>query len=234
MSGRFETTVLDVEQCGTDTLTVKLMRPRGYVATAGQWFRLTLGEGDGATTRTFTDAAAPTDAWLEVMTRLSGSDFKVALAGLAVGDRVTVVGPGGRLTLAEDVRKIAFLAGGVGITPARSILRFARSGGRVFEDAVVFYGNHDDECVPYLEELEQMGDMGVRGVPVYEVAGDQWQGETGLITAELLRRHMDPEDGRPIYVAGPPAMVSAFRPLLDELGIERDRRMIESFGAPEA
>jgi ferredoxin-NADP reductase len=218
MADRFETTVLQVERCDEDTLMMKLQRPPGYEAHAGQWFRLTLGEGDDSLTRTFTDAAAPSDEWLEVMTRLSPSAFKVALGGLVAGDRAKVIGPGGRLTIAGDVRKIVFLVGGVGITPARSILRAARNEGRTFEDAVLFYGNRDDACVPYLDELMGMGDMGVSVVPVYEEASDEWVGERGLITADLVRRHVMRADGRPSMSRVHQRWSVRFGTVLDELG----------------
>jgi len=85
--------------------------------------------------------------------------------------------------------------------------------------------------VLYLSELQEMDEIGVRVIPVYEVASDDWGGERGFITADLITRHVDPADGRLFYVAGPPAMVAVLEPLLDQLGIEDERQMIERFTA---
>ena len=223
--------LLSTAPCGTDVATFRFERPEGYEYRAGQWLRLTLQTAEGPETKTFTHSSAPADPELEITTRLSGSPFKQALAGLAEGDPVTIAGPGGRLTLPEGESRIAFLVGGVGVTPARSLLRDADQRGLRFDDALVIFGNRDESCAPYLEELAALGNLGVRVVPVYESAGPGWAGERGFVTAEMVRRHVDPADGRPFVVAGPPVMVEAMEAVLDELGIDNTRRIIERFGA---
>ena len=217
--------------CGAEVASFRFARPDGYEFTAGQWMRLTLRTDDGPETKTFTHSSAPADPYLEITTRLSGSPFKQALAGLAEGDAVEISGPGGRLSLPEGASRVVFLVGGVGVTPARSLLRDAGQSGRRFDDALVIFGNRDQTCAPYLEELAALEDIGVRIVPVFESAGPEWAGERGLVSAELVRRHVDPADGRPFVVAGPPMMVEAMEAVLDELGIDSKRRIIERFGA---
>lgn len=226
-----ESRLLSTVPCGTGVATFRFERPEGYEYRAGQWLRLTLQTATGPETKTFTHSSAPGDPELEITTRLSGSPFKQALAGLAEGDAVTIAGPGGRLALPEGASRVVFLVGGVGVTPARSLLRDAAQRGRRFDDALVIFGNRDESCAPYLDELSSLGDIGVRVVPVYESAGPEWAGERGLVTAEMVRRHVDPADGRPFVVAGPPVMVEAMEAVLDELGIDDTRRIIERFGA---
>ena len=210
---------------------LRLERPEGYEFTPGQWLRLTLPTAEGEQTKTFTNATAPGDDWLEIATRISGSPFKAALEQLGPGDEVEIAGPGGRLVLPQDTAKVAFLVGGVGVTPARSMLRDAMQRGRRFSDAVVIYGNRDAACTPYLDELEEMAPAGVRVVSVLEHPDERWEGERGLVTAELVRRHADISDGRLVFVAGPPPMVEAMQAVLDELGVAQDRRRIEWFGS---
>ena len=91
------------------------------------------------------------------------------------------------------------LVGGTGITPVRSVLRDALQRGRRFSEAVVFYGNRDLSCEPYLDELAAMGGIGVRLVRVLEHPGPEWEGESGFIGAELVKRHADIRDGRPVH-----------------------------------
>jgi len=69
-------------------------------------------------------------------------------------------------------------------------------------------------------------------VPVLEHPEQGWSGEQGFVTAPLVARHGDLTDGRPVYVSGPPPMVEAMQAVLDELGVEEQRRRIEWFGAP--
>ncbi len=232
MAGGFTTRVESIERCGADVVLVRLARPEEYTSKAGQWFRLTLDTAEGAETKTFTNAAAPSDGWLEIATRISGSAFKARLERLGVGDDVEIAGPGGRLSLPPDTRRVAFLVGGVGITPARSILREAARQGRGFDDALVFYGSRDATCIPYLDELLAMSSAGVRVVSVLEHPDADWQGERGFVTAGLVDRHGDICDGRPVFVSGPPPMVEAMQTVLDELGVDAAQRRIEWFGAP--
>jgi glycine betaine catabolism B len=229
MAGGFEVAFLSVERCGTDIRALRLERPGGYEFEAGQWFRLTLQTPSGPLAETFSHCSAPSDPHLELTTRMSGSPFKQALERLVPGDRVRIAGPGGRLRVADDIGCVAFLIGGIGITPVRSVLRDAASRGRHFDDALLLYGNRDETCVPYLGEFEKMDGIGVRVVVAYEHPPRGWTGETGFITADMVLRHMDADDSRPFVVAGPPAMVSAMEAVLEDLGVPAERRMVETF-----
>ena len=232
MVTQHEVRVLEVVHCGGDIVTVRLERPEGYSFAAGQWFRLTIPVEDGADVRTFSHASAPADDWLELTTRLSTSPFKQALAVLRPGDAVHVTPAGGRLTLPSEHGRLGVLVGGVGITPVRSMLRDRVDRGETFEDVALFYGNRDASCEPYLDELLAMRDAGVRVVRVLQEPESGWMGETGFITAAMVRAYLGADDGRPFLVTGPPPMVQAMRSVLDELGVSNHRIVIEAFGTP--
>jgi ferredoxin-NADP reductase len=230
VSKAHQTTLIDRELCGADVLIARWVRPAGYTYRAGQWLRLGLPTDVGEEVRTFTHASAPADDWIEIATRLSDSPFKRTLGAALPGDPATLTGPGGHLALPDDTRTVAFLVGGVGITPARSMLRAAAHDGRRFEDAVVFYGNRDPSCVPYRGELASLADAGVRVVDVFEHAPDKTLAERGFISAQIVQRHLGAGFEGPFVVAGPPKMVEAMVAVLDELGVDPSRRMVEWFG----
>jgi ferredoxin-NADP reductase len=212
-------------------VTLRFERPDAYSFTPGQWFTLRLSIGDELQTETFSHCSAPSDPYLEMTTRLTASPFKQALAALELGAIVHIAGPGGRLGITAGVSRLAFLVGGVGITPVRSMLRDARTQGRVFDDAAILYGNRDDSCVPYREEFADMAGSGVRMVLCYESPPNGWSGESGFITAEMVRRYLPGEElNRPFVVAGPPVMVAAMERVLDALSIPAENRLVEHFG----
>lgn len=231
MSARYEVELLGTDPCGPDVITLRFSRPAGYEFSPGQWFRLTLPTTEGSVTETFSHCSAPSDPYLEMTTRLSGSPFKLALGALSAGARVAIVGPGGRLAIPADASRVCFIAGGVGITPIRSMLRDAAESGRTFDDALLVFGNRDERCAPFAEELAALDRIGVRVVLCYERPSDAWTGERGFITAEMIRRHVDPLDGRPFVVAGPPVMVTALESVLDQLAVPEELRIVEHFGA---
>jgi ferredoxin-NADP reductase len=205
-------------------------KPDGYSFTAGQYMSLTLDTAEGEQTKPFSIASAPRDPFLEMATRLTGSAFKNRLAELVRGDEVTISDAKGRLRVPEGADRLCFLCGGVGITPARSIVRDAeqrRTGVRMR----LFYGNHDQGCIPYSGEFEDYArkDRRFQVVHVLEDPYPGWAGERGVITADLVRRNMEDLEGWHFFVTGPPAMVDAMRHVIDELELPKDRVSIEDF-----
>ena len=230
MAGRYELRFVERETCASDVVSVRFTKPDGYTFRPGQWFALTLDTAQGPLTKTFTHSSAPADELIELTTRMSGSAFKNALAALGEGDVVHIAGPGGHLTLPDGLARVAFLVGGTGITPVRSMLRDAVGRGRAFEDALLLYGNRDRSCVPFEHEFAAMGDIGVRMVLCFENPDPAWGGERGFITADTVWRHLELSDDRPFVVAGPPMMVSAMEAVLDDLQVPDSRRMVERYG----
>ena len=226
---RYDIGFLGRVPCGTEVASFRFARPSEYDFAPGQHLTLELETAAGNERKPFTHSSAPGDDYLEITTRLSGSSFKNALLDLEPGSHVTIHGPSGNLLLGDDIRLIRFLVGGVGITPARSILRDAVQRGRTWDDAVLFYGNRDPSCMPFIEEFEAMEERGVRVVSIVEHPDEAWPGPVGFITADLVRQHVDPAVGV-FLTSGPPIMVTAMERVLDELGIPEDRRMVERFG----
>jgi ferredoxin-NADP reductase len=205
--------------CST-TATFSFTRPEGSAFVAGQTMAIMLQTSAGRQSHTFSHCDAPGDEEAMLLTRLTGSAYKNALLALRPGDEVEMLGPMGRLTIGPEVKKAAFLVGGVGVSPARSILRdaVARRTGVEF---LVFDGNLDETCIPFREEFDryERARAGIRFVHVLEKPGAEWTGERGFIDAAVVNRHCDPLDGWHWYVVGPPAMVTVMEALLRELKV---------------
>ena len=212
------------------TASFAFERPAAGGFSAGQHFALTLETAEGEQTKHFSHCDAPADEHARLTTRLTGSPFKRALEALKPGDPVGVDGPFGTLTVGEQVKKAVFLVGGVGITPARSIVRDSvqRHTGLT---SLVFDGNLDERCIPFLEEFRgyEADDPRIRFVHVLERPSAAWTGERGYITAELVTRHCDPLDGWHWFIAGPPAMTEAMEGVIVALELPADRISREPF-----
>jgi ferredoxin-NADP reductase len=223
-------TFVAAERTCSSTASFLFTRPEGYRFDPGQYMSLTLKTREGEQTKQFSHGDAPGDAETRILTRLTGSAFKEALLALRPGDEVDVRGPFGRLTVPPGVTRAAFLVGGVGIGPARCIVRDAAQRGTGLT-ALVFDGNMDETCVPFREEFDayERDDARVRFVHVLEKPSESWTGERGLITAELVRRYCDPAEGWHWFVTGPPAMVTAMRAVLKDLGVPAARSSFELF-----
>ncbi len=230
----YTTSVTAKEDVARGTLAIHLKRPDGFTFKAGQAVYVTLPalkEVDGkGLVRTFSIASAPDDPDLVIATRLTDSALKRSLASLPVGSEIEIEGPYGDLTLHDDAaRPAAFLAGGLGITPFRSMIRDAAKSGRA-RDLTLFYSNRSAEDAAFLAELEQTAgeNSGFKLVPTMTDAPD-WQGERGFITREMIERHVG-DIARPVfYLAGPSAMVAAMETLLKSAGVQAESIHAEEF-----
>lgn len=226
-------------QVADRTMAFQFEKPSGFTFRPGQWIDITLlnpGETDAkGNTRGFSIASAPHEDFLLVATRLRDSAFKRELSRLPLTTEVQLQGPGGSLALHHNVARTAvFLAGGIGITPVRSILLRA-AHDRLPHQIVVIYSNHRPEDAPFLDELTTLQ----KENPNYRLIATMtdvarsaraWNGETGRITAALLKKHLTDASSPIYYVIGPPGMVNGTHEMLTQSGVDEDDIRSEDFG----
>lgn len=167
---------------------------------------------------------------LGLATRLRDSAFKKTLAELEVGDEVEVEEPKGSFLLPEDTEpEYAFLAGGIGITVFRCMLRYIADEGLPYRITLV-YSNRDRESAAFLDELEEL-DGRIPGLRiVLTMTEDEgWTGETRRIDEAMLRDHLGDLAEYTFFVAGPPGMAKGVDAVLKEAGLDEDRVHTGSF-----
>ena len=230
MSDEFLVQYLGHCGCAPSVETFQLRRPEGYVFRPGQFFQLTIDTREGEQSHYFSHADAPDDSATEFTTRLTGSAYKDALLALPLGSQVRFRGPMGSLGVPEGAPSVGFLTGGVGITPAHSIIKDAmlRESGL---DIALFYANREPACVPYADEFRAYAaaDRTFRYVEVFEVPDPGWTGPVGYITADTVREHVDVSGSRHWIVSGPPPMLNAMRSVVETLGIAPEHVSYEAF-----
>src|SRR6185295_7757263 len=121
-------------------------------------------------------------------TRIRDTAFKRTLAELQVGDEVEVEEPKGSFVLPEDTnRRYVFVAGGIGITVFRSMLRYIADTCAPYRVTLV-YSNRDRESAAFLDELEVL-EQRVDGFRMILTMTEEegWEGETRQLDAEVLR-----------------------------------------------
>lgn len=163
-------------------------------------------------------------------TRLRDTAFKRTLAELEAGDEVQVEEPKGSFLLPEDTRAdYVFVAGGIGITVFRSMLRYIADEGLPYRITLV-YSNRDRESSAFLDELEEL-EARIEGLRVILTMTDDpgWEGETRRLDADVLGELVDGLDGKTFLVAGPPAMANAVAESLLAAGLPEERVRSDSF-----
>jgi glycine betaine catabolism B len=234
--GRFKFTLLRVEQMASDCYDYVFKSDRKLAFQPGQYLDWTLdvrNSDDRGNRRPFTIASAPTDREVRLGVKFYpvSSAFKRTLASMRPGDAIYGSQPAGAFTLPKNsAEKLAFLAGGIGITPFRSMVRdlIRRQDKR---SIVLLYGaNKSDEIAySYLFEMAER-ELGMR--TVYVIAQDEVSAlncHRGFIDEALIQQQIPDFRDRIFYVSGPRAMVTRFQHVLRELGVARSRIKVDFF-----
>jgi ferredoxin-NADP reductase len=184
--------------------------------------------------RTFSLASSPHDNKpVMIAMRMRKTDFKSALNVAARGTKFIVSRPRGSFTLHRDItRPAVFLAGGIGITPIRSILQQAAQE-RLPHKLYLFYSNREAEDAAFLEEFESMTAQNSNFTLIPTITGHRtlaWPYEKGHINREMLTRYLLGLKKPVYYIAGPSGMVAAMTELLHSWGVSDDDMKTEEFG----
>lgn len=190
---------------------------------AGQYLEWTLGheKSDGrGNRRYFTIASAPTEKELHlgIKTYDPSSSFKKALLAMQPGDTIFVGQLSGEFTLPKNKNeKLAFIAGGIGITPFRSMVQHMVDT-KDTRSAVLLYSTKSPAEVAYKEVFDDAEKL--LGMKTYY---------TGNLGKEALMREIPDHKERMFYLSGPRGMVLAFEKTLKELGVPSRRIKIDFF-----
>lgn len=210
--GRRRFRVSAVRQETHDTYTVRLEPADGRPLPRhpGQFMFLRLVRpGRRSETHPFTiSASALEPAVVEATIKKSG-DFTNTIDQTRPGDGGLIEGPFGRFSFVHfNVARFVFIAGGVGITPIMSMLRYLRDTGDR-RPTTLLYGNKTAEDIIFAAELADLP-AHIRVVHVLSRPASGWIGRTGHITAAIIREAAgeDLPEGH-VFLCGPTAMMEA-------------------------
>jgi ferredoxin-NADP reductase len=185
-------------------------------------------------TRTFSITSSPSDLpRIMFATRLTGSAFKRSLVEAEAGTEVEIEGPFGSFTLHQNAKRPAvFLAGGIGVTPFRSIIKDAVER-KLSHRLTLFHSNRNAASAAFLGDFEAW----VRVAPNFQFVptltepspGEAWPHATGLIDARFLSSRLADVAETIFYIAGPIAFVKAMQEILPAVGADPDNIRAEEF-----
>jgi ferredoxin-NADP reductase len=183
---------------------------------AGQFLHYVLNHpatDDRGSDRWFTIASAPYERHVMVTTRFAskeGSTFKKNLKPLKRGDEIEISDLDGDFIVSNAKKHYVFIAGGIGITPFRAILKDAAHNGTLLH-VTMLYANRDKNIV-YKKELEALAARNPK-LKIYYLFSPQRINKT--IIKELV-----PDLKQPLfYVSGPEPMVESVGKMLQEMGV---------------
>ncbi|MEK1886883.1 MAG: hypothetical protein AAAB35_04725 [Phyllobacterium sp.] len=232
--GRFVLTLERIEQSAHDTYDFIFRSSRTLPFQAGQYLEWTLGldhPDNRGNRRYFTVASSPTEETIRLGVKFypKSSAFKRALATMIPGERIYASQLSGDFTLpANPNEKIAFLAGGIGITPFRSMVQYLLDHDEA-RPIVVIHGIETPHDIAYRDTFEAaQHNLGIR--TIYAVARGAENGQyCGRIDARLVQAAIKDYRERTFYISGPQTMVRTLREMLQSIGVRRSRIKVDYF-----
>lgn len=213
-------------------------RPSDFEFAAGQYNRWTLpiqaqdGKGNS---RLFSISSSPLEkGFLSLTTKLTGSDFKNGLLNLKETDQIQIFGPLGGFTINEqDLRQRVFIAGGIGVTPYHSILGYL-SEKQLNIPIILLASFSTPEEMAFLDGFKKIESKNENIKVIYtatrpEQAKIKWEGQTGRIDADMIKKYVQNISDSMFYLVGPPAMVEGTKKILTEMSITEENIKVEQF-----
>ncbi len=190
----------------------------------GQYLEWTLdrpGVDSRGNRRYFTIASSPTEEHIAMGVKFypNSSSFKEHLAEMGRGDTLVASQLAGEFVLPKDKKKkLVFIAGGIGITPFRSMIKYLIDTGEK-RDIVLFYSNKTVDDIAYQELFDEAREqLGIK--TVYAITDPKSPEYTGPITARMIMAEVLDYEERYFYISGPHGMVVGFEETLKNLGIK--------------
>ncbi len=228
------------EAKGTKSFFFEPEKPVSFLP--GQFFYLTLPSlkypDSRGNTRHFTICSSPTEGEkLRITTRIrEESGYKKSLDELEINSQVEGEGPNGTFILNDnDLGPHVFLAGGIGITPFRCIIKYAIDKNLQIPMHLI-YSNSIPEEIAFRQEFTQWAasypNLKVEmTISKPEESKEEWGGLTGRIDENMIKKLVpsDSLSSATFWVSGPPAFVDAIQDILGKVGVTSNRLRSEKF-----
>lgn len=226
--GRFMLTLIEKKEIAADTYELVFAPDRVFTFRPGQYLEWTLGHrfaDNRGNRRYFTIASSPTEDAVRLGVKFyePESSFKRALGTMKVNDTVSASHLAGDFVLPKDAKKkLVFIAGGIGVTPFRSMVQYLMDT-KDARPVTLLYSNKTASEVAYKETFDAAGQViGMKTVYALTNEPNPIPGTyAGFIDGALIAREVPDYKERTFYISGPHGMVTAFKKTLREMGVSR-------------
>lgn len=213
-------------------------KPKNFSFLPGQFIYLTLPKlkypDKRGPTRAFTISSSPTEENLMITTKIRPeSGFKKTLDEIKIGESINAKGPMGDFTLhKKSNKKHIFLAGGIGITPFRSIIKYHQDK-KIKNKIHLVLSAKTIKDIPFKKDLDNWQKKMIAQVSITltEETSKNWSGMTGRLDNRKIEKLVSKSDIKNsiFWICGPPAFVSTMEKILSDLKIKEENIISEKF-----
>ena len=205
-----------------DYVSIIFKKPHGLIFDSGNWMDIRFLTPDLATGKTYSFASSPTEPDIMIGLRKGVSKFKKALEQLKSGDIILITQYGSNGFLFNKRFSSVFIAGGIGITPFRSMIKYAIDTDSKTDIHLIFQNHIYD--FPYKDEFEKWASE-YSNLKITYVATEK----EGRLTNQKLTQLIPEITDKMYYIAGSPGMVNGTAHKLHELNVKNDNIKTDSF-----
>lgn len=228
MKGRLVLTFKEKLPLTSDLFELVFVPDRPFAFAAGQYLDWMLPHSRvdaRGIRRYFTIASAPTQSEVRLGIKIpeKSSSFKQTLAAMKPGARVYAGRLAGDFVLPKDpTQPLVFIAGGIGITPFRSMIQYLVDKNEK-RDVLLVYLARTPKDFAYASLFDEAARVGVKTIYIANDAGNSpgWTGRTGMLTEAMMMELIPDHTKRRYYLSGPNAMVNAYKKTLNTLGVPK-------------
>lgn len=178
--------------------------------------------------RFFTIASSPTEKDLKIGIKIYDrpSSFKETLMTFKPGDKALAGNLAGDFVLPKNSDNLVFVAGGIGITPFRSMIKYLLDNN-IKRQITLFYSNKSEKEIVYKDVLnEAEKKLGIKTIynltDIQNIPGG-WTGYKGRLNEEIFKKEVPNLKSSKFYLSGPHAMVLGFEDILSKMGISQSQ-----------
>ncbi len=231
-------TISGIKQETHNVWTLEMSPPAGgkrFEYQPGQFQFITLHRDRGLPEEEhhFTLSSSPTQTGVITSSIKESGDFTSTIGQTREGDTVSVEAPFGRFShvFHPEDRNFVFIAGGIGITPIISMLRYMRDI-EASGDALLIYANHTEKDIVFRSELEAIAavqHLRFKIIHVLDQPDASWQGEKGYVDEKIMTQYVGDFSDKAFYICCPPVMRQNVLNILKDKGVKNDQIRIEIF-----
>ena len=213
-----------------DTYEFIFKNSKPFAFSAGQYMEWTLGHeysDNRGIRRYFTIASSPTenDIRMGVKFYQNPSTFKKKLLSLVSGDTIVASQLAGDFTLPRDKnKKLVFLAGGIGVTPFRSMIQYLIDHDER-RHVTVIYSNKTVSDIAYTDVFENaertLGIKTIHALSDIKQVPPHWTGRTGFVNGGMIASEVPDFKERIFYISGPQMFVDFCKGELKKIGVTK-------------